>query len=50
MARKEIDGRIEDKFGNIIFESETESKQVWNKETAFSILEMMKFILSAIAL
>ena len=40
--------RIEDKFGNIIFESETESKQVWNKETAFSILEMMKLVTNGV--
>ena len=36
--------RIEDKFGNVIYDYEIQSKQVWNKETAFSILEMMKLV------
>jgi penicillin-binding protein 1A len=36
--------RIEDKFGNLIYEPKIESKQVWNKETAYSILEMMKLV------
>tara|TARA_B100001287_G_scaffold141563_1_gene119092 strand:+ start:24461 stop:26938 length:2478 start_codon:yes stop_codon:yes gene_type:complete len=40
--------RIEDKFGNIIYESPTESKQVWNKETAFTILQMMKLVTKGI--
>ena len=39
--------RIEDKFGNPIFENNV-SKQVWNKETAFSILEMMKLVTNGI--
>ena len=40
--------RIEDKFGNLIFENNVVSKQVWNKETAFSILEMMKLVTNGI--
>jgi penicillin-binding protein 1A len=36
--------RIEDKFGNLIYEPKTVSKQVWNKETTYSILEMMKLV------
>ena len=36
--------RIEDKFGNLIFEPNPVSKQVWNKKTAYSILEMMKLV------
>ena len=41
--------RIEDKFGNLIYEPKIESKQVWNKETAYSILEMMKLVTSGIS-
>ena len=40
--------RIEDKFGNLIYEPKTVSKQVWNKETTYSILEMMKLVTSGI--
>jgi penicillin-binding protein 1A len=36
--------RIEDKFGNVIFDHDIETKQVWNRETAFTILEMMKLV------
>ena len=36
--------RIEDKFGNIIFQSEQDARQVWNKETAYTMLEMMKLV------
>jgi penicillin-binding protein 1A len=36
--------RMEDKFGNLIYESPVESKQVWNKETAYTILQMMKLV------
>ncbi|CAI8158268.1 MAG: Penicillin-binding protein 1A [Crocinitomicaceae bacterium] len=41
--------RIEDKFGNLIYEPKIESKQVWNKETAYSILEMMKLVTSGVS-
>ena len=41
--------RIEDKFGNQIYEPKIESKQVWNKETAYSILEMMKLVTSGVS-
>lgn len=40
--------RIEDKFGNVIFDHDIESKQVWNKETAFTIIEMMKLVTKGI--
>lgn len=40
--------RIEDKFGNVIYESPVESKQVWNKETAHTVLEMMKLVTKGI--
>ncbi len=36
--------RIEDKFGNVIFQSEQDARQVWNKETAYTMLEMMKLV------
>ena len=36
--------RIEDKFGNVIFESNQKVTQVWNKETAYSMLEIMKLV------
>ena len=41
--------RIEDKFGNLIYEPKIETKQVWNKETAYSILEMMKLVTSGVS-
>ena len=41
--------RIEDKFGNLIYEPKIESKQVWNRETAYSILEMMKLVTSGVS-
>ncbi|MCH1613685.1 MAG: transglycosylase domain-containing protein [Flavobacteriales bacterium] len=41
--------RIEDKFGNLIFEPKIESKQVWNRETAYSILEMMKLVTNGVS-
>ncbi len=40
--------RIEDKFGNLIYESPVETKQVWNKETAYTILQMMKLVTKGI--
>lgn len=40
--------RIEDKFGNIIYENSTDSRQVWNKETAYTILQMMKLVTNGI--
>ena len=40
--------RIEDKFGNVIYQTPIESKQVWNKETAYTILEMMKLVTKGI--
>ena len=36
--------RIEDKFGNVIYEYLPESRQVWNRETAHTMLEMMKLV------
>ncbi len=36
--------RIEDKFGNVIFQSEQDARLVWNKETAYTMLEMMKLV------
>ena len=36
--------KIEDKYGNIIYEPERNAKQVWNAETAFTMLEMMKLV------
>ena len=40
--------RIEDKFGNLIYESPVETRQVWNQETAYTILQMMKLVTSGI--
>ena len=40
--------KIEDKFGNIIFQTNQDSKQVWNRETAYAILEMMKLVTKGI--
>jgi penicillin-binding protein 1A len=40
--------RIEDKFGNIIYETSADSRQVWNKETAYTILQMMKLVTNGI--
>ena len=36
--------RIEDKFGNVIYDTSPDAKQVWNKETAYAIIEMMKLV------
>ena len=40
--------RIEDKFGNVIYDNIPESHQVWNRETAHIILEMMKLVTTGI--
>ena len=40
--------RIEDKFGNVIYDNIPESHQVWNRETAHVILEMMKLVTTGI--
>jgi len=40
--------RIEDKFGNLIYEHQSMAKQVWNKETAYTMLEMMKLVTKGI--
>ncbi len=40
--------KIEDKYGNIIYEPERNAKQVWNAETAFTMLEMMKLVTSGV--
>ncbi|MBL4577136.1 MAG: transglycosylase domain-containing protein, partial [Flavobacteriales bacterium] len=34
--------RIEDKFGNVIYEPETESREVLSSEHAYTVLDMMK--------
>jgi penicillin-binding protein 1A len=40
--------KIEDKYGNIIYEPERTAKQVWNAETAFTMLEMMKLVTTGV--
>ena len=36
--------KIEDKNGNIIYEPEMYSKEVWQEETAYTILQLMKLV------
>ena len=40
--------RIEDKYGNSIYEPERNAKQVWNVETAYTMLEMMKLVTNGV--
>ena len=40
--------RIEDKYGNSIYEPERSAKQVWNAETAYTMLEMMKLVTTGV--
>ena len=34
--------KVEDKYGNIIYEPTMEAKQVWNNHTAYTMLQLMK--------
>ena len=40
--------KIEDKNGNIIYEPEMYSKEIWKEETAYTILEIMKLVTTGI--
>ena len=40
--------KIEDKNGNIIYEPEMYSKEIWKEETAYTILQIMKLVTTGI--
>ena len=40
--------KIEDKNGNVIYEPEIYSKEIWKEETAYTILQMMKLVTTGI--
>ncbi len=40
--------RIEDKYGNSIYEPDRNAKQIWNIETAYTMLEMMKLVTTGV--
>jgi penicillin-binding protein 1A len=40
--------KIEDKNGNIIYEPEMYSKEIWKEETAYTIVEIMKLVTTGI--
>lgn len=40
--------KIEDKNGNVIYEPEMYSKEIWKEETAYTILQMMKLVTTGV--
>ena len=41
--------KIEDKNGNIIYEPEMYSKEIWKEETAYTILQIMKLVTTGVS-